>query len=250
MLAPASHAAHAQGSYEIEVYSTEIAPVKSLLLELHSNYTFRGNDAAVTGSQPPFIDNDQWIPFASHRISAAIACSNGTTPLFQRKATTSRTSLSLRDLTGVPCVTLVPSNNYATHETIEAVTGLTSWSEVGAYLFTSEQRAPGVRAVGASVRYNVRAPGTWNWPVNVAVSTEVEYDDPGFSTNGDEWTWELRPVIDKSFGRWYVSVNPTVERTLEGPGVINGIEFSPSAKAEFDFTDRISGGAEYYAAYG
>ncbi len=246
MLAEASRAVYAQGSYEIEVYSTEIAPVKSLVLELHSNYTFRGSDVAVTGSAPPFIDNDQWIPSAS-TISAAIACSNGKTPLFQLKAT-SRTSLPLHDLTGAPCVTQVPSNNYATHETIEAVTGLTSWSEVGAYLFTSEQLAPGVRAVGGSVRYKVRAPGTWNWPVNVALSTELEYDDPGFST--DRWTWELRPVIDKSLGRWYLSVNPTLERTLEGTGVSNGIEFSPSAKAEFDFTDRISGGAEYYAAYG
>ena len=249
MLASASRAACAQGSYEIEVYSTEIAPVKSLLLELHSNYTFRGSDVAVTGSQPPFIDSDRWIPSASSAISAAITCSNGKTPLFQLKAR-SRTSMSLHDLTGAPCVTLVPSNNYATHETIEAVTGLTSWSEVGAYLFTSEQASPGARAVGGSVRYKVRAPGTWNWPVNVAFSTELEYDDPGVSTNGDRWTWELRPVIDKSLGRWYVSVNPTVERTLEGPGVINGVEFAPSAKTEFDFTDRISGGVEYYAAYG
>ncbi len=250
LLVPASRIAHAQGSYEVEVYSTEIAPVKSLLLELHSNYTFRGSDVTVaTGGHPPVIDNDQWIPFGSPSISAAIACSNGTTPLFQRTAA-SRTSLSLHDLTGAACVTAVPSNNYATHETVEAVTGLSTWSEVGAYLFTSEQRAPGVRAVGASVRYKVRAPGAWNWPVNVAVSTEVEYDDPGFSTSGDRWTWELRPVIDKSLGRWYVSVNPTLERTLEGPGVVNGIEFSPSAKTEFDFTDRISGGVEYYAAYG
>ncbi len=166
---------------------------------------------------------------------------------FQRSPS-SRAQLQVDDLTGASCVSVLASNAYATHETIEAVTGLTSWSEVGAYLFTSEQDAPVVRAVGGSVRYKVRAPGSWNWPVSVAFSTELEYDDPRFST--DRWTWELRPVIDKAVGRWYVSMNPTVERTLEGTGVINGIEFSPSAKTEFDFTDRISGGAEYYGAYG
>jgi hypothetical protein len=246
-LMPYARDARAQGSYEIEVYSTEIAPVKSLLLELHSNYIFRGSDVTATaGSHAPVID-DQWVASGSREMSAAVSCANGTTPFFQR-AGQARRSASLHDLTGASCVTALPSNSYAEHETIEAVTGLTSWSEIGAYLFTSEQESPVARAVGGSVRYKVRAPGAWNWPVNIAISTELEYDDPRFSA--DRWTWELRPVIDKSFGRWYLSVNPTLERTLEGAGVPNGIEFSPSAKADFDFTGFVSGGVEYYGAYG
>lgn len=236
----------AQGSYEIEVYSTEIAPVKSLLLELHSNYTFRGSDVTTFGSHAPPVD-DQWLAADRPGVASAVACVHGTTPLFQAGAAL-RGAQRSNDLTGASCVLALASNSYATHETIEAVTGLTAWSEVGAYLFTSEQDGPLVRAVGGSVRYKVRAPGAWNWPVNVAFSTEIEYDDPRFSN--DSWSWELRPVIERAVGRWYVSLNPTLERTLQGTGVINGIEFSPSAKTEFDFTDRVSGGVEYYGAYG
>jgi hypothetical protein len=246
VLAPQWRAAAAQGTYEIEVYSTEIAPVKSLLVELHSNYTFRGSDVTTFGGHAPLID-DEWLGAGARGVAAAVSCANGKAPVFQRSASRAA-ELQLDDLTGASCVTALASSAYATHETIEAVTGLTRWSEVGAYLFTSEQDGPLVRAVGGSVRYKVRAPGSWNWPVNVAFSTEVEYDDPRFST--DMWTWELRPVIEKAVGRWYVSLNPTLERTLEGTGVINGIEFSPSAKTDFDFTDWISGGVEYYGAYG
>lgn len=246
MLGAASRAALAQGNYEIEVYSTEIAPVRSLLVELHSNYTFRGSDFSTAGSHAPVID-DQWLAPSGRGLSAAVSCSNGSTPFFQRTGP-SHPSLSPHDLTGAACVTALPSNNYAAHETVEAVTGVTSWSEVGAYLFTSEQDAPLAQVAGASVRYKVRAPLAWHWPVNVALSTELEYDDPRFSS--DRWTWELRPVIDKSLGRWYLSLNPTLERTLQGTGVPNGIEFSPSAKGNFDFTDRISAGVEYYGAYG
>jgi hypothetical protein len=45
-------------------------------------------------------------------------------------------------------------------------------------------------------------------------------------------------------------LNPTLERSLHGENVNRGVEFSPNAKADFDFTKRIGGGLEYYAAYG
>jgi hypothetical protein len=238
----------AQGTYEIEVYSTEITPVKSLLIELHSNYTFRGSDVTVfAGGHAPVIDPDQWLRGPSNVHEGVGRCSPTGVPYLQRTADT-RASFVLRNFSGVACATTLPSNAYAEHESVELVTGLTSWSEVGAYLFTSEQMSPLISAVGGSLRYKVRAPGAWKWPVNVAFSTEIEYDDPRYST--DQWTWELRPVIEKAIGRWYLSVNPTVERTLVGAGVPIGMQFSPSAKAEFDVTDRISAGIEYYSAYG
>jgi hypothetical protein len=241
-------ALRAQGGYEIEVYSAEIAPLRSLLLELHSNYTFRGRDKSTAAGSTP-LDAGEWIAGgfgAVPSMSSAAQCTHIVLPFFQVGAS-SHVSMKLADLTGTPCVA-PPTGTYATHETIEAVTGLTSWSEIGAYLMTSEQIGPLVRAIGGAVRYKARIPGTWNWPANVALSTELEYDDPRYST--DTWTWEIRPVVDRSFGRWYVSVNPTVERTLEGAGTVSGMQFSPSAKGSFDFTEKLTGGVEYYAAYG
>ena len=61
---------------------------------------------------------------------------------------------------------------------------------------------------------------------------------------------ELRPIIDKQIGRWYFTVNPALERSFHGPSVPEGVGFSPDAKFSYDFNKYISGGLEYYAAYG
>ena len=58
------------------------------------------------------------------------------------------------------------------------------------------------------------------------------------------------PIIDKKIGRWYLSFNPTLDRSFHGPGVNQGVEFSPNVKFSYDFTKKIAGGLEYYAAYG
>ena len=61
---------------------------------------------------------------------------------------------------------------------------------------------------------------------------------------------ELRPIVDKQVGRWYFAVNPALERSFHGPSVSDGVEFSPDAKFSYDFNKYISGGLEYYSAFG
>ncbi len=134
------------------------------------------------------------------------------------------------------------------HETVEMTAGLNDWSEVGVYLFTSEQDGHGVQWVGDHIRPRVRVPESWGWPVGVSVSTEIGYQRSEYST--DTWTWEIRPIIDKTVGRWYFAVNPALERTLRGPDVTLGIGFAPSAKVGFDVTHVVSAGIEYYGDYG
>jgi hypothetical protein len=138
--------------------------------------------------------------------------------------------------------------NHQEHETIEITQGLTSWSEVGFYIFTSEQNGHGVQWVGDHIRPRVRVPDSWNWPVGVSLSTEVGYQRAVYSP--DTWTWEIRPIIDKYMGRWYVALNPALERTWHGPDAAHGVGFSPGAKVSYDFNKQISGGVEYYADYG
>ena len=74
--------------------------------------------------------------------------------------------------------------------------GLNDWSEVGFYIFTSEQDGHGVQWVGDHIRPRVRVPDSWHWPVGVSLSTEVGYQRAVYSP--DTWTWEIRPIIDKS----------------------------------------------------
>jgi len=138
--------------------------------------------------------------------------------------------------------------NHQEHETIEITQGLTSWSEVGFYIFTSEQSGHGVQWVGDHIRPRVRVPDSWHWPVGVSLSTEIGYQRAVYSP--DTWTWEIRPIVDKYLGRWYLAFNPALERTWHGPDVSQGLGFSPGVKVSYDFSKQISGGVEYYADYG
>ena len=149
---------------------------------------------------------------------------------------------------GHPALGGVAATNHAEHETVEITQGINDWSEVGFYVFTSEQSGLGVQWVGDHIRPRVRVPEKWRWPVGVSLSTEVGYQRALFSP--DTWTWEIRPIIDKTTGRWYFAVNPALERTWHGPDVNLGIDFSPAVKISYDFTRQISGGLEYYADYG
>jgi hypothetical protein len=138
--------------------------------------------------------------------------------------------------------------NHQLHETLEITQGINDWSEVGFYVFTSAQSGYGWQWVGDHIRPRVRAPNSWHWPVGVSVSTEIGYQRPEYSP--DTWTWEIRPIVDKTLGRWYFAFNPAIEISLHGPSSSQGPGFAPGAKVGYDFTKKISGGFEYYADYG
>jgi hypothetical protein len=137
---------------------------------------------------------------------------------------------------------------HAQHETIELTTGVTKWSEVGFYIFTSSSDASGFQWVGDHLRPRVRVPDSWHWPIGASLSMEVGYQRARFSP--DTWTLELRPILDKQVGRWYYAFNPTFDKSFHGPGESQGLIFSPNVKVSFDFTKKVTGGLEYYAAYG
>ena len=102
--------------------------------------------------------------------------------------------------------------------------------------------------VGDHIRPRVRVPPEWHWPVGVSLSQEIGYQR-GIASP-DTWTWEIRPIVDKQKGRLYWSINPALERTLHGPDVNLGLDFSPGVKVSWDFTKVWTGGVEYYADYG
>jgi len=125
--------------------------------------------------------------------------------------------------------------NHAEHETVEITQGVTSWSEVGFYIFTSYQSSYGYQWVGDHIRPRVRAPESWHLPVGLSISNEIGYQRARFFP--DSWTWEIRPIIDKQAGRYYLSFNPTFDRALHGPGVSDGFVFSPNIKVGYDVID-------------
>jgi len=183
--------ARAQGNYEIQVYGSDTVAPRSTMVELHSNFTPKGQREIVDGVYP---------------------------------------------------------TNHQLHETIEITQGLNDWSEIGFYIFTSAQNGHGIQWVGDHIRPRVRVPDSWHWPVGVSLSNEIGYQRAVYSP--DTWTWEIRPIIDKTAGRWYLAFNPALERTWHGPGVADGFGFTPGVKIGYSFTGKISGGVEYYADYG
>jgi hypothetical protein len=138
--------------------------------------------------------------------------------------------------------------HHALHETIEITQGFTDWFETGFYIFTSAHSGFGYEWVGDHIRPRVRVPEKWNWPVGVSLSNEIGYQRARFSP--DTWTWEIRPIIDKQLGRWYLSFNPTLDRSWHGPSVSKGVEFSPNFKVGYNVTKQVSAGFEYYGNYG
>ena len=142
----------------------------------------------------------------------------------------------------------VRPTNHAVHETIEITQGWTDWFETGFYIFTSARSGDGWDWVGDHIRPRFRVPTKWNWPVGLSLSNEIGYQRRTFSP--DTWTWEMRPIVDKKLGRWYLSFNPTIDKSFDGENVSAGFEFSPNAKLSYDFSKVVSGGLEYYGALG
>jgi hypothetical protein len=143
---------------------------------------------------------------------------------------------------------VVPTN-HALHETIEITQGINDWFETGFYIFTSYNPVQGGYGwVGDHIRPRVRAPESWHLPVGLSLSAELGYQRAKYSE--DTWSLELRPVIDKQIGKWYLSFNPTVDRSFHGPGVSAGVTFSPNFKLGYDVTKKVSMGFEYYGSVG
>ena len=137
---------------------------------------------------------------------------------------------------------------HAWHETLEITRGVTPWFEVGLYTFTSARSGQGWQWVGEHIRPRFRIPENWHWPVGVSLSQELGYQRRSFSA--DTWTWEIRPIIDKQIGRWYLDFNPSVDRSWHGENVHQGLVFSPNFKLGFDITKKVNAGFEYYGALG
>ncbi len=138
--------------------------------------------------------------------------------------------------------------NHQLHETIEITHGFTDWFEVGFYIFTAEQNGYGIDWVGDHIRPRVRVPKSWHWPVGVSISQEFGYQRTQFSP--DTWTYELRPIVDKQMGRWYLAFNPAFDKSFHGPSENQGFTFSPNFKVSYDITKKIAGGVEYYGSLG
>jgi hypothetical protein len=139
-------------------------------------------------------------------------------------------------------------DNHEVHETIEITHGWTSWFETGFYFFNSIGSDGRTAYVGSHIRPRFSAPESWNWPVGVSLSLEYGLQKQAFSANTN--TLEIRPIIDKKINRWYISLNPTLDKSFAGPDENRGLIFSPNVKVSYDVSKVVALGPEYYGSTG
>jgi len=142
---------------------------------------------------------------------------------------------------------VLPTHNIL-HETIEITHGFTNWFETGFYFFNAIGSDNRTTFVGSHIRPRAMIPESWHWPLGVSLSAEVGYQKPQYST--DDWTMEVRPIIDKTWKKFYVSFNPTFNKSLHGLNEKKGFQFSPNLKASHKVTRMVAMGFEYYGSVG
>lgn len=138
--------------------------------------------------------------------------------------------------------------NHVVHETIEITHGWTPWFETGFYFFNSLGSDGRSAYVGSHIRPRVAAPASWNWPVGVSISTEFGFQKAAFDANTA--SLEIRPIVDKQWNNWYVSFNPTLEKSFAGPDASQGFIFSPNLKGSYTVSKLVALGLEYYGSTG
>jgi len=142
----------------------------------------------------------------------------------------------------------IKSSNHIEHETIEITHGFNDWFEVGFYLFNAIGDNNRTAYVGSHIRPRVCIPERFHLPVGLSLSAEVGYQKPTFIS--DDWTIELRPIIDKKINKLYLCLNPVLEKSLHGTSAAEGYSFSPNAKISYDINKSFSPGIEYYGSLG
>ncbi|GAB2971730.1 hypothetical protein GCM10027049_01650 [Mucilaginibacter puniceus] len=138
--------------------------------------------------------------------------------------------------------------NHAIHETIEITHGWTNWFETGFYIFNSIGNDGRTAYVGSHIRPRVAAPASWNWPIGVSISTEFGFQKSAFDANTA--SVEIRPIVDKTWNKFYVAVNPTIEKSFSGPDENRGFIFSPNVKGSYNVSNMVAIGLEYYGSTG
>jgi len=142
----------------------------------------------------------------------------------------------------------VRPSHHALHETVEITQGITDNFEIGFYLFTNYTSPYGYQFVGTHIRPRIAAPEKWKLPVGLSLSAEIGYQRAEYSP--DTWSLEIRPIIDKDWGKFYISFNPTLGVSLKGVNQNTAPSFEPNVKTSYAFFKNASLGIEYYGSMG
>jgi hypothetical protein len=139
------------------------------------------------------------------------------------------------------------ATHHAFRSSLEVNRTLSNWLQATAYLTVNKRPGHALAYVGNRFKITTVAPSTWSFPVELGFVNELSYARPGFAE--DPWTYEITPIVGKTFGPVSLVFNPAFERGFSGSGV-HHVEVEPRGAIAYGLGDETSVALEYYAGLG
>jgi hypothetical protein len=134
-----------------------------------------------------------------------------------------------------------------THLTFELTRGITNYFELAGYLVTARRQGADAEIAGWRVRPRFRLPEDW-LPFKFSLSTEFGFPKRIYEENSV--TFELRPILERSFGRLQIDLNPVLGKAIRGPTSSEFWDFEPGARFGYTANKTVDLSVEYYGATG
>ncbi len=133
------------------------------------------------------------------------------------------------------------------NHTLEVTHGIAKNVEIGFYTFVALSPEGKYQYLGNQIRPRFTVPEKWKLPFGASLSAEFGFFRDNILTPF-YWQGEIRPIIDKTIGNVYTSLNPNIDFVVSGSGKQWG--FSPQFKTFYNIKQKIGVGLEYYTGLG
>ena len=134
-----------------------------------------------------------------------------------------------------------------THLTFELTRGITNYFEVAGYLVTARRDGGPGEIAGWRVRPRFRLPENW-LPFKFSLSTEFGFPKRIYEENAI--TFELRPILERGFGKLQIDLNPVLGKAIRGPAAAEFWDFEPGVRFGYSTSKVLDLSLEYYGATG
>jgi len=149
--------------------------------------------------------------------------------------------------------TLENHSNYTStdkqfHSTFELTAGVIDAFSIGFMQLNGVRPGSRLQYAGWRLLPHMYAPKSWHLPVDLGLVTELSFQSTTFEENPRRL--EVRPIIERAFGRVQLDMNPVLERALKGPDRSRGWFLEPGARVGFKATEHLTPSLEYYSSIG
>jgi hypothetical protein len=134
------------------------------------------------------------------------------------------------------------------HMTFELTAGLTDYASLGFMQLNARQAGQTLEYAWWRVLPHFYVPRSWHLPIDVGLVAEFSFQKTTYEENSRRI--EIRPILEKSFGRFQIGFNPVFGRALHGPGIRDGWNFEPAARIGCEASQWFTPSLEYYSALG